>query len=79
MSKADNARDLLFYERRLKRLRRELARRTEGGTNWNKTKLRIQKTHEKLANIHRNISREMSTEEKFTHCYGVPYTSEVLT
>ncbi len=57
----DAPRALRFYERRLKRLQRELARRTRGGSNWNKTKLKVQKTHEKIANIRRDVTHKLTT------------------
>ena len=56
----DAPRALRFYEKRLKRLQRELARRTKGGANWNKTKLRIQRTHERIANIRRDVTHKLT-------------------
>ena len=52
---------LRFYENRLKRLQRELARRDKGGANWNKTKVKIQKTHEKIADIRRDAIHKLTT------------------
>ena len=54
-------RALRFYEKRLKRLQREMARRTRGGANWNKTKLKLQKCHEKIANIRRDVTHKLTS------------------
>ena len=54
-------RALRFYEKRLKRLSRELSRRARGGANWNKTKLKLQKCHEKIVNIRRNVTHKLTS------------------
>lgn len=58
----DAPRALRFYERGLKRLQWELARRTKGGLNWRKTKLKIQKTYEKIANTRGDVTHKLTAE-----------------
>lgn len=58
----DAPRALRFYERRLKRFQRELARRTKGGSNWSKTRLKIQKTYEKIANVRRDVTHKLTAQ-----------------
>lgn len=56
----DNPRTLAQAERKLKRLQRELSRRTKGGANWRKTQLKLQRQYAKVANIRRHIQHQIS-------------------
>jgi putative transposase len=47
----ENPQPLRDAERELARLQRELSRRMKGGSNWCKTKRKIQRCHAKIANI----------------------------
>ncbi len=56
----ENPRSINKHEWKLKRLDKELARRTKGGQNWKKTKAKIAKLHRKIANVRRHEQHEMS-------------------
>lgn len=47
---------------RLRRLNKELSRRTKGGKNWYKTVSKISKLHERIANIRRDITHKLTTD-----------------
>lgn len=57
----ENPRHLKNAERKLKRLQRELSRRTKGGANWQKTKARLQQAHLDLANARKHTQHEISS------------------
>ena len=44
-------RSLRRYELKLRRLNKELSRRTKGGKNWQKTKAALGRLHERIANV----------------------------
>lgn len=56
----DAPRALRFCEDRLRRLNKELARRTKGGANWHKTKAKLAKCHEKIANLRRDVTHKLT-------------------
>lgn len=56
----ENPRVTTKYERKLKRLNKELSRRTKGGQNWKKTKAKITKLQRKIANVRRHEQHEAS-------------------
>ena len=56
----ENPKALYQAERKLKRLQRELSRRTRGGQNWNKTKRKIQKCHYQIACIRKHALHQIS-------------------
>lgn len=58
----DAPRALRFYEDRLRRLNKELARRTEGGANWRKTKAKLAKCHERIANLRRDVTHKLTSQ-----------------
>lgn len=58
----DAPRALRFYEKRLRRLDKELGRRTRGGANWQKTLLKLQKCHEKIANLRRDVTHKLTAQ-----------------
>ena len=59
----ENPRPLREAQRQLKRTQRELSRRTKGGKNWQKTKLRLQRHYARVTNIRtytlHHISRDV--------------------
>lgn len=62
----ENPKHLYKAERKLKRLQRELSRRTKGGQNWKKTKAKVQRAHAKVANCRKHLLHQIShhvTEE----------------
>jgi len=64
----DNPRTLSRHERKLKRLGRELSRRKLGGCNREKTKVKLSREHQKIADIRshnsHNISRYVTAKTK---------------
>lgn len=54
-------RALRAHETKLRRLNKELSRRTRGGKNWHKTKAQIQRLHERIANIRRDVTHKLTT------------------
>ena len=56
----ENPKALYQAERKLKRLQRELSRRTKGGQNWNKTKRKIQRCHYQIACIRKHALHQVS-------------------
>jgi len=55
-------RSLRRYEAKLRRLNKELARRTKGGKNRQKTKMKLAKLHERIANIRRDVTHKLTTD-----------------
>ena len=47
---------------KLVRLQRELSRKTKGGSNWEKTRIKVARQHEKIANQRRDYLNKLSTE-----------------
>lgn len=56
----ENPRALRKEERKLKRLQRELSRRTRGGKNWHKTKDKITCCHKRIADIRSHAQHQVS-------------------
>ena len=56
----ENPRPLCMAQLKLKRLQRELARRKKGGSNWHKTKRKLQRQHAKVADIRRHALHQIS-------------------
>ena len=57
----ENPKLLRSAQRKLRLLDRELSRRTRGGQNWKKTKLRRQKQHARVANIRKHLLHGISS------------------
>jgi len=57
----ENPRHLQQADRKVKRLERELSRRTKGGANWRKTKAKLQQAHFDLANARQHTQHEISS------------------
>jgi putative transposase len=53
-------RSLRLYETKLRRLNKELSRRTKGGKNWHRTKARLARLHERIANIRRDVTHKLT-------------------
>ena len=54
-----------FYETsemKLKKLQRELSRKTIGGSNWNKTRIKIAKLHKRIAEQRRDFLQKLTTD-----------------
>jgi putative transposase len=49
------------YEDKLRRLNKELSRRIRGGQNWQKTKAKLGRLHERIANIRRDVTHKLTT------------------
>jgi putative transposase len=56
----ENPKPLRDALKKLARLQRELSRRTKGGSNWHKTKHKIQRCHAKIANIRKHTLHQVS-------------------
>ena len=56
----ENPRALDQEKRKLGRLNRELARRTRGGKNWQKTKHKLQRRYQRLANVRNHALHQVS-------------------
>jgi putative transposase len=51
---------LRVHETKLRRLNKELSRRKKGGRNWNKTKARLGRLHERIASIRRDAIHKLT-------------------
>ena len=47
---------------KLAKLQRELSRKTRGGSNWNKARIKVARQYEKIANQRRDFLQKLSTE-----------------
>ena len=56
----ENPKAMRAWERKLKRLQREFARRKRGGKNREKTKAKIAKCHAKIANVRKHALHDVS-------------------
>lgn len=48
------------HEAKLRRLNKELSRRTKDGKNWHKTKAKLARLHERIANIRRDVTHNLT-------------------
>lgn len=48
------------HENKLRRLNKQLSRRTRGGKNWNRTKAKLARLHERIANIRRDATHKLT-------------------
>jgi putative transposase len=67
----ENPKPLRKAQRKLKRLQRELARRNQGGKNWQKTRLKIQRQHARIANIRKHTLHNISHDLVVNKCPAV--------
>ena len=61
-NKINNPKTLQKYEQKLIKLQRKLSRQKLGSNNWRKTKLKLAKLHERIANIRLDFLHKLSTE-----------------
>ena len=47
---------------KLAKLQRELSRKTRGGSNWNKARIKVARMHEKIANQRNDFLQQLSTQ-----------------
>lgn len=59
--KYPNPKYLTKYERHLVQLQRQLSRKTKGSANWNKTRIKVARMHEKISNCRRDTMQKLST------------------
>lgn len=50
------------YEKKLAHWQRIMARRTKGGSNWNKARVKVAKIHEKITNARHDFLHKLSTK-----------------
>src|SRR5947209_12894456 len=58
----ENQRPLIHQLKKLRRLNKELARRTKGGKNWQKTKDKLGRTHYEIASLRLDWLHKLTTE-----------------
>jgi putative transposase len=49
------------HEGKLRQLGKELARRSKGGSNWQKTMAKLARLHERIANVRRDVTHKLTT------------------
>ncbi|BAU27739.1 putative transposase [Aneurinibacillus soli] len=57
----DNPKYLRKYEMKLAHLQRVMSRRTKGGSNWNKARIKVARLHERIANCRTDFLQKLST------------------
>jgi putative transposase len=50
------------YEQKLAKAQRKMSRRTQGGSNWNKARIKVAKVHEKIVNARHDFLHKLSTK-----------------
>lgn len=60
--KYDNLKILKKYEKKLARLQRELSRKKHGGSNWNKTRIKLARLYAKISNTRVDYLHKISHE-----------------
>ncbi len=58
----ENQRPLRHLLKKLRRLNKELARRTKGGKNWQKTKSKLARLHSRIACLRSDLLHKLTTE-----------------
>jgi len=58
----ENQRPLRHQLKKLRRLNKELARRTKGGKNWLKTKSKLARLHYEIASLRADLLHKLTTE-----------------
>jgi len=53
-------RALRAHEKQLRRLNKELSRRAKGGANWRKTKAKLGRLHERVANVRKDVTHKLT-------------------
>lgn len=57
-----NPKFLLRSEQKLKRLQRQLSRKTKGSSNWEKCRIQVARLHEHIANQRQDMQQKLSTK-----------------
>ncbi len=65
----ENQRPLVHVLRKLRRLNKELARRTKGSKNWQKTKRKLARLHYRIACLRADLLHKLTTQ--VATCYGL--------
>lgn len=60
--KFSNPKYLLRSQQKLVKLQRSLSRKTRGGRNWQKARIKVARQHEKISNQRRNFLQQLSTK-----------------
>ena len=60
--KIEAPRALRAHEKQLRRLNKELARRTRGGANWRKTKAKLGKLHERVSSVRKDMTHKLTAD-----------------
>lgn len=55
-------RALRVHEKRLRRLNKELSRRTKDGKNWRKTKAKLAKLHVRIADVRKDVTHKLTAQ-----------------
>src|SRR5436853_7836284 len=63
----ENQRPLRHLLKRLRRLNKELARRTRGGKNWHKTKSKLARLHFRIASLRADVLHKLTTQVAKEH------------
>lgn len=58
----ENPKILAKYEKRIKKLQKELSRKKEGSKNFEKTRIKLAKLYEKVANIRKDYLHKLSSQ-----------------
>lgn len=61
-NKFDNPKYLAKSQKKLVKLQRELSRKTRGGKNWDKARIKVARQHEKISNQRRDFLQQLSTK-----------------
>lgn len=61
-TKIENPRCLNKSLEKIKRLHKELSRKTKGGSNWNKTRVKLARAYEKTANQRQDFLNKLTTD-----------------
>lgn len=55
-------RSLRRHETKLRRLNKELSRRRKGGANWRRTKAKLGRLHERIANVRQDVTHKLTAD-----------------
>lgn len=58
----NNSKITYRYEKKLARLQRRFAKKTQGSRNWNKSRIRIARVHEKITNVRKDNINKISSQ-----------------
>jgi putative transposase len=61
-TRVEAPRALRRHEAGLRQLNKELSRRTKGGSNWKKTKAKLGRLHEQIANVRTDVTHKLTAD-----------------